>query len=285
MYSYRGTSFILYYIILRKVSIMSEEQAAPEAIVEESSVENTEVTPEVQAPDEKELFTSRFTALSRKERQLQEEQKRIKEHEAKLNEINSIQESKDVMKALQYHGFTIDDVINHALGEDADVEDKDPVESLKEEFESYKQSLQEKEEQEKLQQEEINQKTIDEAITLHKDQINSYLSENLDKYEIITSQEQQDLVWDVTEAHFDEYGEVLSIEDAANKVEAHLEAEVQKLLNLKKFGSKSEPKGIEDKPTASRTLTSEQTPSVPVKERILSKEDSLKQAASLLKWN
>jgi len=269
---------------------MSEETPVVESV--ETPVENESVAVEEQASEEvsapevdnEDLFSKRFSALSKREKKLVEEQAKYKELEDKFSGMSEAKQA-GVLKLLEYHGISLDDVIAEALGED-NTPEVDPVDKVRQEFEEYKQAQLDREAEEKRKLEEQNQNSINEAIDNHKQAITSHLSQNSDKYELINSQGEQDLVWEVTEAHFDEYGEVLSIEDASDKVEQYLENKVRELLKLKKFNPGGEQ--IQDKDLGKKeapTLNSRMnTSSVPVKEKPLNREQSLKQAASLLKW-
>jgi hypothetical protein len=267
------------------INIMGENnmEQTPEAITTEADntllPEQTVEEAVTTEPDNKDEFAARFMALSRKEKRLQESQVSLKKQEERLKELDSIKEA-GVMKALEYHGFTIDDVVNYALGE-SDKPPVDPVDALKSEFDNYKQSIEEEKAQKKAQEEEINQKHIEDTVNAHKTQIDQFIRQNPAKYELINAQDSGDLVWEVTEQHFQEYGELLSIEDASNKVESFLENQVKDLLKLKKFSPQEE---IQDNNAASKTLKSDAGASVPVREKTFSREESLKQAAKLLKW-
>ena len=262
---------------------MSEE-TVPEEVAEVAETPTEETTPEViETESDADMFAKRFAALSRREKQLLEEKNKAKEVESKWGEIEEAKKA-GVMKLLEYHGLSIDDVISEALGEEDDTE-IDPVDKIRQEFEAYKKEQEDKITEEKRKLEEENQNSIQKAIDNHKQAISSHISQNLDKYELINNQGEQDLVWEVTEAHFDEYGEVLSIEQAADKVEEYLENQVRDLLKLKKFSGR-EP--VQDKDLGKKeapTLNSRYSNSeVPVTEKSLTREESLKQAASLLKW-
>lgn len=265
-------------------------EAAPESAVESTPAEAVQVdaheepTPQVDPADE---FVARFTALSRKEKELLTQKEELKAHQTKLQEIESIQE-KGVLGALEYHGFTLDDVLDHALGME-EQKTVDPTDKLREDFESYKRSIEEERAAKQAEADKINQQNIDEAVNAHKNQISSHLSQNTDKYELITSQKQQDLVWDVTEAHFESTGVLLSIEEAADKVETYLENQVREMLKLNKFKQQdSSPKSLELKDsiaTGSKTLTKDNNSGIQVREKMMSREESLKHAAQALKWN
>jgi len=268
-------------------SNVTVENLAPEEAVDVATeaveeVENTE------APvDNEDLFASRFSALSKREKRMVETQAKIKEQEARFAEMEAAKQG-GAMELLKYHGLSIDDVISHALGEDAPQEEVDPNQQLREEFEAYKKGIEDKEAERLAETEKKNQDSIERAINEHKQTISSHISQNPDRYELINSQDEHELVWEVTEANFNETGEVLSVEEAADKVEAFLENKVRELLKLKKFGSQ-ESEQIKDKylgKKESPTLTNRyNTQTVPVTQKGLSREQSMKQAASLLKWS
>lgn len=277
------------------ISMDISESKGEEAVVDNNIIEGTEQVEET-APevDQEDIFASRFAALTKKEKKLVEERAKIKEYETKIKEYESIKEQ-GIAKALETFGFSIDDVINYALGEDAELvkEPVDPNQQLREEFEAYKKSVEEKELEAQKARQEAQEREINQAIDSHKQSIADLLSQNADKYELIVTQGQQELVWEVTEAHFNKTGEILSVEQASDMVENHLEKEVEKFLKLKKFNKqpvKEEPvkdtaKSIQTN-YSSKTLTNSQTPTSRVTYEVpKDRDDSLKKAADLLKWN
>jgi hypothetical protein len=116
------------------------------------------------------------------------------------------------------------------------------------------------------------------------------LQDSSNKYELIHLNEAQDLVWEVTEAHYNEHGEVLTPSQAADLVEAHLDEKFQKMMKTRK-GSEpiEEIKAPEEtkKVISSHTLTSamsSNTPQVQVSNKPVTMEESKRRAAALLKW-
>ena len=274
-----------------KETLVTPETSSPIVGEQSSKVQEQPEQPEQEAKpevDKEDEFTKRFATLSKREKQLREERKKIKDYEDKIKQYESLKEQ-GVGAVLESFGLTMDDVINHALGSDAESlkEPVDPNQQLREEFEAYKKQV-EDEKQAKLDaQKEAEEARINKAITDHKDGIAKHISNNPDKYELIASQNQQELVWSVTEAEYEKSGKILSIEEASDKVEAYLEEEVRKLLKLKKFGNltqKQEEQLNEIQANQSKTLTSSHTVSTPVREKAMTHEESLKKAAELLKW-
>ena len=144
-------------------------------------------------------------------------------------------------------------------------------------------------------EEEAYQNTIDGAILAHHHLITHHLSQNVEKYELIQLQGEQDLVWEVTEAHYDANdGEILTPEQAADKVEAYLEKKIRDAMGLKRFEAKEEtqttdsvPYKVEEDKTAfrpqSHTLTSDhvQQAAPTGKVRHVDLDESKRNAASL----
>lgn len=279
----------------------------------ETPAENTQVDPNQEpAPnpdtkgseDSKEdpQFSSRFAALSRKEKYLQEQADAFKDKETKYNSYSDLQAKikENPLAVLEHFGMSLDDIISASLGEDKPAPTTESqIEMLRAEIEGFKTAAVQKETDTLKAEEEAKQDSINEAITVHQLSITNHLSENADKYELINLQGAQDLVWEVTEAHFNaNKGEILTPEQASSKVEVYLEEQVRKAMNLKRFGAKedtetkSSPFEVEQvKPTEpkqqSQTLTSEfvQQSSPSEKPSGLSEDESKKRAASLLKWN
>ena len=115
--------------------------------------------------------------------------------------------------------------------------------------------------------------------------------ESDEKYELIRAQGSINIVRDVMQEYYDtneeaiSAGEVemLSYADAADAVEAHLEAEAKKLLELKKVKGLQIPSSAKKPiaPTLSNTLAAE----VPkTGNRLLSDEESKKRMAAMLRW-
>ena len=253
-------------------------------------------------PDEDPRLSSRFAALSRQEKHLQEQRAKLKEQEQELQRIQELKSkaSDNPLELLQHFGLSLDDLIIKSLGDAAPPPTvESTVEQLRKEIEDFK-AAQQKEKEDQLKEiEQKNQNSIDEAIASHQLAIESLLSENVAKYELIHLHDAQELVWEVTEAHFETHGTVLSPDAAADKVEAFLEAKVKKAMDLERFKAQSTPQPTETdqgffkaeqvNPTApvnSRTLTAEMvTSSAPTETpNSFDLEESKRRAAALLKW-
>lgn len=265
--------------------------------VNDSNVSSPDDSHKDSSPDNDDEFVKRFNALSRKEKQLAEERAKVKAWEAEQAKYQQLRESKDPMAVLESFGISPDDVVDALLGGSSEEEDNtpsDPAEALKKEFEDFKRQIEE-EKQRKIEEQQTRQQEEEQAIIdNHKKTIDSFIQENSDKYELITARGEQELVWDVTEAHFNEYGKVLTIEEASDMVEQYLEQEVQKLLKLKKFSNLTKSgqeevneKVLQEKPittTLVNDLNSNSSASSTPK-RQMTREQLLREASKKLVWN
>ena len=126
----------------------------------------------------------------------------------------------------------------------------------------------------------------------YKNELTNFVNDN-DKYELIRANDAVDVVYEVIEQHYNETQRILSKEEAADQVEAYLEEEVEKLLNLNKVKSKTgaleaspkseptTPQKVQKAPTLSNAHSATASNS----SRPLTREESVATAASLLKWS
>ena len=283
-------------------SIVTAEQA-PEAPTESqaSVVPEGGQSPEAGDQPKEDEFSSRFAALSRREKYLRDQEAKIK---ADAEKYKSYADLKDKVKdnplaVLQEYGLDLDTIISASLGEDAPpptVEEQ--LAALREEMAKEKEEASNREKAAKEAEEKAYQESIDEAIVSHKIAIADHISQNTEKYELIKLQNAEDLIWEVTEAHFDNNdGEVLTPEQAADKVEAYLEQQITKAMELSRFKSKTELKSEMQEPgftisdinpikPVSPTLTSDlsTTPSDKSSNSHMTDEESRAAAAKLLNW-
>lgn len=270
---------------------------------ENTPAENTETNPTpvegtgaVDAPKEDDMST-RFAALSRKEKHLREQEDSIKANQDKYKGYDDINErvKKDPLAVLKQYGISLDDLIAASLGEDApEATVEEQLKSLRAEIAKDKEDVLSASKQKQQDEEDAYQSDIDEAILVHKNSIKDHLGQNSEKYELISLTQSEDLVWAVTEAHYEETQEVLTPEVASQKVEAHLEGQTRAAMKLTRFQEKkAETTGFEiqeSNPTPERkessTLTQALSGTAPDKSTTdsLSHDESRKAAASLLKW-
>lgn len=265
---------------------------------------------EIRRAEQEYKLSERFTALSKKERQLQQQAEQLKSQQAEIKKFQDALEkskSEDPLALLDYAGISVDDFINALAGEPGQSrreEQKEPesdekYDSLKQEIEALKNELQEKEEKAK-------QDNINETIEAFKDEIKSTVDARPDDFELVREMDSYDVVFDVIEEHYNENGEVLDVEEAARKVEDYLTSEAKRIMGLKKFSqstaqeqadavnadqpqnqqpqvnASSQQESIRARPTISNENVGSQRRS---DGRLLSREESLREAAKMLRWD
>lgn len=277
---------------------MSDNASAAAVIVNPESV-TPEQTPDSAVPSQKTPdMASRFAALSRKEKEVREAGSRAAELEGKYKEFSDLEANakENPLAILSKYGLDLDTVIAASLGTEEDTPKtvEEQIQALRDEITNEKTAAKEKVKTDKETEDKALQANIDEAILKHQNSIVDYLSQNPEKYELINLQEANELVWEVTEAWYEaNNGEVLTPEEAADKVEKHLEDQIRKAMKLSRFtptsnefeweSNKTEPKS--EKAPVSKTLTNEYTAPAGSKTVYLNDEESKSAAAALLKWD
>jgi len=254
----------------------------------------TTVDTEVVAPQEDPDFAARFAALARKEKMLRDQEEKYKKYAGYEDLETSAKENP--LAVLEKYGIDLDAVLSASLGEDAPAPSvEDEIRKIREEFQSYKDGIEETATTAKEAEEKAYQDSIDEAIITHKAQITDHIGQNSEKYELISLQGAEELVWEVTEAHYDANGgEILTPEQAADKVEHYLETQVRKALELSRFSEMKKPETVEynfetipvaprqESPTLSDTMSAVSQPKPTSKN--LTDDESKALAAKLLSW-
>ena len=246
-------------------------------------------------------FASKFAALSRKEKALRDKEadyqskfedmeRRLAEYEAKNKEPEVDWEQllrRDPLKALEEVGLGYDKLTELALNDGKLTPDMQ-LAAMREEIESdYRRKFEELEgrltEKEQAEQEAY----YDSVQENFHNEINNFVEQNQDKYELIEASQANTLVFDVIEEHYNETGRVLDIGEAADAVESYLEEEAGKLMKLKKISSRLgvDPRELEELEQV--TLSNDHSAQVQYDgaSRLLSEEESKASAAKMLQWD
>ena len=246
-------------------------------------------------------FASKFAALSRKEKALRDKEadyqskfedmeRRLAEYEAKGQEPEVDWEQllrRDPLKALEEVGLGYDKLTELALNDGKLTPDMQ-LAAMREEIESdYRRKFEELEgrltEKEQAEQEAY----YDSVQENFHNEINNFVEQNQDKYELIEASQANTLVFDVIEEHYNETGRVLDIGEAADAVESYLEEEAGKLMKLKKISSRLgiNPQELEELEQV--TLSNDHSAQVQYDgaSRLLSEEESKARAAKMLQWD
>jgi len=268
-----------------------------------------ESAPVVEAPLKKEelkdepkdpKFGQRFAELSKRQRALLEKEKELKEREERLAPVVSARDEKDYRKRLEAIGLTYEELTDFILKdgeEDEPLTEEERIEAVVEKKltakEQREKEAKDSEEAERTaKQAKEQEEALQAAIETRKKVLAETVEANQDKYELTFTMRQTDLAWDVTEAWWNEHQEMLSPEQALEKVEAYLEEEAGKILKAKKFQKApevpQEPEATRERAPAKATTLSNriQTSQSPVAERPhFSREESKRRAAAMLKFN
>lgn len=246
----------------------------------------------------KDPFSSKFAALSKKEKMLRQREKELEAKFAELEQKSApasapkvdevpleLRLKKDPFGTLKELGFSYD-----KLAEIASADGKLPqdmqMELMRQEIEDkYSKKINELEskftENDKKREEERHTQVIENF----KSEITEFTASSED-YELIQANNSSDLVYEVIEQHHAETGQVLSIKEAADYVEAYLFEENKKLLERsKKLKGLLTPQEQKKEAKPSNTLTNSLTRQASFEQKQkLSDDESKAEAAKLLKW-
>ena len=282
-----------------------ETPAYEQEVVEEHQAPEEEVKIDEPIEQEEDQFSKKFAALSRKEKAMREREdqysRKIEELERRLEEMSRKPEpekkpeiplewrlKQNPLKALEEMGLGYDQLTELALNDGKLTPDlqmqliRSELENdYKSKFEELENRLQEREEAE-------TEAKYENAKNNFMSEIESKVASD-SRFELINSSNGEELVYNVIEEHYNETGNILEIDEAAQAVEEYLEAEVEKMLKLEKVSRKlgrvaEEP--FEPKRQSSPTLSnahSAQAYKGASKE--LDDEASMYEAAKLIKWD
>ena len=290
--------------------VVQNADAAPEGEQLDSNVEYEDQGYAAENYDEpkeegssQDKFASKFAALSRKEKALRDKeaeyQSKFEEMERRLAEYESKEKEpevdweqlfrRDPLRALEEAGMGYDKLTELALN-DGKLTPEMQLAAMREEiegdyqrrFEELENKLAEKEKAE----EEAYYNSVQENF---QEEIGNFVAQNQEKYELIEASQANDLVFDVIEEHYNETGNVLNIEEAADAVESYLEEEAHKFMKLKKISARLgvDPKEIVQEEDSQVTLSNDHSAQVQYDgaNRMLSNEESKARAAKMLQWD
>lgn len=276
------------------VQALNGESAPVEAAPEE------EAKPVEEAPKQDDKFAAKFAALTRKEKeirareakvqqQLAELEARIKASEAAAQEVDKYKNlperlKKEPLKVMEESGLTFEQLAQMVLNDGKPTQDmvlseyERKINSKVEELEKKLQEKEAKEQQERQEQ----------ALQAFTAQLTDFVT-NTPDYELIRANEAVDLVYQVIEDHYSETGEILANKDACDAVEEYLLEEAKKLIDRDKVKKLLQPqtatKAADSSGKSSPTLSNAQAAQAPKNTaRFLSNEESLAQAAKLIRW-
>lgn len=271
-------------------AILSAEPSQPE------SVDQSPAEGQSEGSSMDKMFSQRFSELTKKERELLQKERELDSRYSSIKEkFGSVDEfleykDKNPLDAIGKLGLDFEKLTEYALSSD-----EDPVKKLEKKLSDWEQRM---EEDKKRREIEDNERKING----YKAQIKAQIEADADQFDMINATENFDLVYDVIAKHFEKthqekgQGEVLSIAEAAKKVENYLEKEFEsRIMRSKKFSSKfktqkEDPQNpLESTFQAQKTdtLTNDfaaQVQSGASQQSLLDREASLLKAAQLLRF-
>jgi len=303
-----------------ELNLFSNDDESVEAKAE-SGMEGEEISAEevkVESVEKKDdPFSSKFAALSRKEKELRLKEREIEKRVLELEDQLRIQgESKiekkedkfegdleyrlksNPLKTLEELGLPFN-ILSKMVLEEGGVPAELKMDLMKSDLErKYEEKMKAIESKLNEFETKSQQDKVQAEIKNFEKEIYNFIDKNAEKYELIKANNAQDWVKDTIAKHYQETsiyskdgrllkgGEILSTDEAASLVEDYLEGELDKHLSLNKVKSKLQPATQPIKEASSKpTLTNSHSTSVPNRhEKLLPREESLKLAASLIKW-
>lgn len=283
----------------------SEEVAPPAEAQEAAPVQEAAPTPMAYRP-ELPQESKEFAELARRERAARETESRNKQMERELAELRgeirgrgnnngdlSEEARKDPLGFIKKHGISYEDLTNTILNGEKptqSLEMRTEIEGLRSEIQGLKEAKE---------AESVERKRAEQASAYNKfiDDINDFVETSGSDCELIRLQGAQQLVGEVIRDNYAATGRTMPYKQACGIVEGHLEKQVRNSMRSSKFRVDSAQEveaapPVEEVKTSSRptTLTNQNTASPAhvgdgvVREALLSREDSLKEFASLDFW-
>ena len=203
------------------------DQNAPKAPIETKEAQTQEVKKEEPIASKLSILMQRESQALNRERMAKAQEERLKERLSKIEEFESIKT--DPKKALDFLGLSYDQLTQSIL-KDGEIPPSVEIQRLRDELEQYKtQQKNQKDEDVEIRKKQVLE-AESKAVGDFKTEINDYLKNNTNRYELIDFEGAQDLVFDVIDEHYNRtvdaetrVGKIMSIQEAADKVEGHLE--------------------------------------------------------------
>ena len=226
----------------------AETETEAKADVPEPEVSG-EVEPEAEAektPREIDL-SEKFNQVTAKERELREAEEKLKADREEVRKAEEIVKSfkVDPLRALQSMGVDFRDVANQVLNDEKPTADQ-RVKLLEDRYNADLKAAEDArlaaEKAQKDSEEKALQESREATLSQAKKQIQEMLAANEERYELIKTRDAQDSILDVMAAAWNDHEKVMTLEEAADKVEQTLEEDLSKIYETKKFTDRYVPK-------------------------------------------
>ena len=240
-------------------------------------------------------FDRKFAALSRKERDIRARETELAELEEKFRSMEQEPEvplehrlRSNPLKVLEELGLGYETLTDLALNDGKLTPDMQ-MQLIKDELEAdYQAKFQELERRLEEKDAKDQDEKYNSILSGFMDEIKNHVASD-DKYELIQANDASDVVYEVMEEHYEESGNILSIQEAAEAVESYLEEEAEKLLKLQKIQSRLSGNELESGDDYRQSqITLSNAHAAQANQRVgrkLSDEESKRAIAQMLKWD
>jgi len=240
-------------------------------------------------------FDRKFAALSRKERDIRARESELSELEEKFQSMEQEPEMPleqrlraNPLKVLEELGLGYETLTDLALNDGKLTPDmqmqliRDELEAdYQSRFHDLEQRLEERDEKEQ-------DERYDSILSGFMEEIQNHVATD-DNYELIRANDAGDVVYEVMEEHYNQSGNILSIDEAAEAVESYLEEEADKIVNLQKVRSRLNINELEPRDEYRQSqVTLSNAHAAQANERVgrmLSDDQSKREIAKMLKWD
>lgn len=280
---------------------MSETQATISSPIEESQPVTEQVEQVQEQNPKKDFLAPKFAALTKKEKQVREYEKSVRAQMAQIEQMKSEIEAKskasqdqeaqlikqlkaNPLKFMKDHGLTFEELTTLQLNDENPTPEMQ-LRRMKEELENgYKSELEELKKSLKEREEKEAQAQYEKAVAAYKNELSQFVKQNSETYELLANRpEALDMMFDIAKHMYESGEDIPEISQLAQAVEEHFEEEARQILKLKKFNLNTE--ASKPKVSAPKTLSNTLATDVPKSDASkLSKEESLKHAASMIRW-
>lgn len=271
-------------------------KAEPEKIVEKSPLDEKLSSKFAALSRKEKMLKQRETQVSQQMQQYQQQMEAMKAENAKMKQEH--EQYRQAMKTnplpkLQEEGLSFDDLTNMQLNEQnptAEMLIKRSKQEAMSEIEKLRKELADEREKQAKAKADADAEAETKTVEQYKSQLTEHVEANAEKYELITLNEASDLVFQVAEEYYNSEGRLLSAEEAADYTEKYLEEKAKKLLNAKKFQKQQvpapkKPQSDGVKKEVSQTLSNDLSTEVPVGySKKLSRDEEIEQAAKQIRW-
>lgn len=187
----------------------------------------------------------RFAMLARKEQDLYRKQQAVKQQQQMLaqqaEQIRAFEQAKkqamlNPLDALKQLGLTYEQITEYVLNDNKPTPNAE-VQSVRQELEEFKRQAREEQERILEQQREMQTREQQQIIEQFRSEVNEYVEQHAENYELTNLYGGAHLVSEVIEEHFRQTQKLLTIPEAAKLVEEHYEDLARKSLATKKFAA------------------------------------------------